>query len=157
MAPRLQHFGKNDGGTMEDFDDQHLSTPPADAGTRGLIHRIMQGAQILLRDELALAKFELIRTGERTAAGIAALTLGGVLALISLSLLCMTVVVALQPLVPALWLRMLLMSAIYFCIGSLLVGICVAWLSKKAMTLPKTKTQAQQTFATIKAEVQHAR
>jgi hypothetical protein len=134
----------------------HDAPPTADAGIGSLVQRVFQDAQTLTRDELALAKLELIRKGEHTAAGIAIMVLGGVLALISLGLLCVTVVVALAPLIHALWLRMLFMSVVYLCVGSLLVAICAVWLAKTPMTLPKTKAQAEKTLATIEDEVQHA-
>jgi hypothetical protein len=139
--------------------NEHDASPTlsAEAGIGALLQRIIEDAETLAREELALAKLELIRTGERTAAGMAALTLGGVLALISLGLLCVTVVVALQPLIHALWLRMLIMSLAYFCIGSLLVGICMARLFKKPVTLPKTRKEAEKTVTAIKQELQHAR
>lgn len=144
---------------MPDSNHQNASPAPsaADASIGTLLQRVIQDAQTLGREELALAKLELIRTGERTAAAVATLTLGGVLSLISLGLLCMTVVAALQPLIPALWLRMLLMSVVYSFIGSMLVGACLAWMAKKPSALTKTKTEAEKTVAALKEEVQHAR
>lgn len=132
------------------------ASPNTEPSITGLVQRILQDAQTLTRDELALAKIELTQAGERAAAGMATLLLAGVFVLISFGLLCVTAVVALAPLVEALWLRMLLMSFVYLCMGSLLVGACVAWLATKPLSLPKAKKQAVETLATLKEEVQHA-
>lgn len=139
--------------------DRTASSPSThpDAGITGLLQRVMHDAQTLTRDELALAKIELIQSGERAAVGLATLVLGGVLLLVSLGLLCVTAVVGLAPLIAALWLRMLLMSFVFMCVGSLLVAVCGAYLWKAGLSMPKTKRQADKTLTTIKEEVQHAR
>lgn len=137
--------------------DSPSSPDHTEGAIAGLFQRVIQDAQTLTRDELALAKIELIRSGERTAVGLATLLLGGVLLLMSLGLLCVTAVVGLAPLISALWLRMLLMSLVFMCLGSLLMAICGAWLWKEGLSLPKTKRQAKQTLTTIQEEVQHAR
>jgi len=117
--------------------------------------RIAADARILARDELALAKLELTQAVERSAMSVVAMVLGGALGLISLSLFCVTAVVALAPLIHALWLRMLIMSLAYLCLASLLGGVFFARLRSVRMDLPQTRAEAEQTLHVVAAEVRH--
>lgn len=132
--------------------EREKTEPP---GVGELIQRIALDARVLARDEVALAKLELAQAAQRTVVSIAAIVLGGVLALISLGLLCMTAVAALAPLVPALWARMLIMSFAYLCLATLLGGVFLARLRSTPMSLPETRAEAKETLHTVAAEVHH--
>ena len=55
-------------------------------------------------------------------AGVA--VLGAMVALIGLAMLCTVVVVALAPVIPPLWLRLLVMAIVYIAIGAGTVVLC---------------------------------
>lgn len=108
-----------------------------------LIQDISDDLKLLARDELELARIELADGMKRPMADAGAIVLGGVLALIGLGLLCTTVVAALQPVIPALWLRMLIMSAVYFALGAALAGTFMKRLRRD--TPAQLRHTAQQT------------
>jgi hypothetical protein len=89
----------------------------------GLLHRISDDLKVLARDELELAKGEMQSTAKTAAFEAAAVVLGGIVALIGLGLLCLTAVAALAPVIPALWLRLLIMAAIYIVVGGAVAAI----------------------------------
>ena len=79
---------------------------------------------------------------------------GGVIALIGLGLLAVVAVVALAPVIPALWLRLLIMAVVYLIVG----GAVAAFFSKKLKTDAKPNLEipvreAQQTAEAIKEGV----
>ena len=90
-----------------------------------VVRRIATDVRTIAGDELQLAKQELGH-GIRTAATDgAAIILGGVVALIGLGMLCVTAVVALAPVIPPLWLRMLMMAVLYLVVGTVVAGAYV--------------------------------
>lgn len=99
----------------------------ADAGATPslgeVVRRIGDDVKTIASDELQLAKLELSRGMKTAAADAAAIVLGGVVALIGFGMLCVTAVVALEPVIPPLWARMLVMAAIYLVAGGAVAGI----------------------------------
>ena len=120
-----------------------------------LVQRIASDARILARDEVALAKHELSEAAQRSAINLVAVVLGGVLALISLGLLCVTAVVALAPVIPALWARMLIMSGVYLGVGAGLGAMFMARMRRVPLSLPETRAEAKQTLESVAAGVRH--
>jgi hypothetical protein len=121
-----------------------------------LTRRIGDDLQVLARDHVELAKRELTH-GFRavTVDGVAAL-LGGIVALIGFAMLCATAVVALAPLIPALWLRMLLLSIVYLLAGG---AVAAAFARKLRRDVPpritKAATQARITARSLTETVRH--
>lgn len=111
----------------------------------GLVREVGSNAFELAKCEVALAKLDVQIALKHAAVGMAGVVLGGIVTLFGLGLLCMTGVVALAPLIPALWLRMLLMSLVYLLLGSLL---CVTFIAKlKHVSFGNSAvTQARRTF-----------
>lgn len=99
----------------------------ADAGATSslgeVVRRIGDDVKTIASDELQLAKIELSRGMKTAAADAAAIVLGGVVALIGFGMLCVTAVVALEPMIPPLWARMLIMAAIYLVAGGAVAAI----------------------------------
>lgn len=125
-----------------------------------LIENITDDLRVLARDELELARIEIANGMKRPIADAGAVVLGGVLALIGLGLLCTTVVAALQPLIPALWLRMLVMSAVYFALGAAIAGTFMKRLRRDApteltRTVAQTVQRARRSAQALKPESQH--
>ncbi|MET0390166.1 MAG: YhjD/YihY/BrkB family envelope integrity protein, partial [Polyangiales bacterium] len=124
-----------------------------DTSIPGLMQRIGDDLRVLARDEIALAKLEAAEAARRSAAGVVALVLGAVLGLISLGLLCVTAVVALQPAIAPLWARLLIMSGVYVAAGGLLVMACVNRYQKAPLSLPEARQEAAKTARTLKEQV----
>jgi uncharacterized membrane protein YqjE len=116
-----------------------------------LLHRITDDRKTIASNEVELARIELERTAKRVVADAAVVVFGGIIALIGLGLLAVVAVVALAPVIPALWLRLLMMAIVY-----LIVGGAVAVAFGKKLTadakpnLERPAREAQETVDAIK-------
>jgi uncharacterized membrane protein YqjE len=90
-----------------------------------VLRRIGDDVKTIAVDELQLAKIELTRATKAAARDAAAIVLGGFVALVGFGMLCVTAVVALAPVIPPLWLRMVIMAATYLVAGSAVAGVFV--------------------------------
>lgn len=115
-----------------------------------VVNRIGRDVKTIASDELQLAKLELTR-GMKVAAGdAAAIVLGGVVALIGFGMLCVTAVVALAPVIPSLWVRMIMMAAVYLLLGGVVAGVFVKKLKADANPIKSdTVEEAKATVETI--------
>src|SRR3954468_23740830 len=98
---------------------------PAESNGRvgDLLHRMTDDVKMMAKDEIELAKGE-IAVHAKTAAGEAAvIVLGGVVALIGFGMFCVAAVVALEPLIHSLALRLLLMAFVYLIGGGIVAGV----------------------------------
>jgi len=130
------------------------SPEPREPELGDLIQNISNDIKVLAHDELELARIEVASGIKRPIADAGAIVMGGVVALIGLGLLCTTAVVALQPLIPALWLRMLIMSFVYFALGGAVAARYVTRLRRDSPPgLPRTVREAQRTAQTLKGEL----
>jgi len=121
-------------------------------GIGDLLHRITDDLKVLAKDELELAKGEITSTAKTAAFEAAVIVLGGIVALIGLGMLCAAAVAALEPLIPALSLRLLLMAAIYLVAGGVIAGTFAKKLKKDIV--PDTTVAAYEAKRTI-AGVKH--
>jgi len=118
------------------------------------MRRIGDGLKTIAEDEVKLARLELLDELKKPLASAGAIVLGGVIALFGMGLLCVTVVVALEPLVEPLWLRMLIMAAVYFAAMIVVMGIYMKRFQVDATPeLPRTKREAKATVEAIKSEI----
>lgn len=130
--------------------------PEAPAEVGALMRRIGDGPKTIAEDEVKLARLELMEEIKKPLASAGAIVLGGVIALFGVGLLCTTAVVALEPIVPALWLRMVIMSAVYFAVGAVVMRIYMKRFQVEApVSLSRTTREAEATVQAIKAEVTH--
>jgi uncharacterized membrane protein YqjE len=97
-----------------------------------VVRRIATDVRTIAGDELQLAKQELGHGFKAAAIDGATIILGGVVALIGLGMLCVTAVVALAPVIPPLWLRMLMMAVLYLVVGTVVAGVYVGRLRNEA-------------------------
>lgn len=131
-----------------------MQTQPGNGGPTTsigeVVRRIGDDVKTIATDELALAKLELTR-GFKVALGNAvAVLLGGIVALIGFAMLCVTAVVALAPVIPALWVRMIMMAAIYLLLGGVVAGAFVKKLKVDANPAESdTVEQAEVTVGNI--------
>jgi hypothetical protein len=89
-----------------------------------LLQQITDDLKTIARDEVELVRLEIVHTARAAAADAAFVLLGGIVALIGLGLLCGVAVVALEPVIAPLWLRMLIMAIVYLALGG---GVGVAF------------------------------
>jgi uncharacterized membrane protein YqjE len=120
-------------------------------GVTGVLQKVARHGIDLAKDQLALAGAELLQ-GVREAVVRAALAiLAGMVAAVGLGMLCVSVVVALEPAIPSLAARLVLMAVVYLVIGGAATA-GVAWrLGRRAKQgLKRTKEEAQETVDAIK-------
>lgn len=132
-------------------------TTPAgeDGGVRRVLHQITDDIKTISRDEIELTRLEIQRAARTAAIDAAALMLGGVVALIGLGLLCVVVVVALAPVIPPLWLRLLIMAVVYLVLGGTVAAMFGRRFKRDAVPdLSRPKDQAKHTIHDIKAGLQ---
>ena len=103
--------------------------PPAKVGD--LLKHIGEDVKTIAVSELELARTKLGAYLEHTVMKAAAMILAAFVAIVGLAMLCMVVVVALAPVIPPLWLRLLIMAGVY-----LLVGGGGAYLFGRKMAAP---------------------
>ncbi|MDB4961984.1 MAG: hypothetical protein JWP01_1983 [Myxococcales bacterium] len=116
-----------------------------------LLHRITDDVKTIAKNEVELARIEIENTAKSAAADAAVILLGGIVALIGLGLLCVVVVVALAPVIPQLWLRLLIMAVVYLALGGTVAGVFAKKLQKDIKpNLDLPAREAQQTVAAIK-------
>lgn len=127
----------------------------ADAGATSslgeVMRRIGDDVKTIASDELQLAKIELTRGMRVAAADAAAIVLGGVVALVGFGMLCVTVVVALEAVIPPLWLRMIIMAVFYLVTGGTVAAIFARKLKQDANPIASdTYVEARATVENIK-------
>jgi hypothetical protein len=122
----------------------------------GLIRDIADDVKTIAKDEVELAKIEVSRGVRAAALDAAAIVLAGVVALIGLGMLCVAAVVALEPVIAPLWLRLVIMAVIYLAAGGSVAGVFVKRLRDDVPRLEHTRTEAARTVKTIREELTHA-
>ena len=121
------------------------------SGMGEIIHRITDDVKTIASDELQLVKLELGRAIKTTAGDVVVVVLGGIVALLGFGLLCVAVVVELAPVIPPLWLRLVIMSAIYLGAGGVIAGVFAKKLKKDVTPdLSGGAYEAKKTIGNIK-------
>jgi hypothetical protein len=121
-----------------------------------LLHRITDDVKVIAKDEVELAKAEITSTARKAAADAAVIVLGGIVALIGFGLLCLAAVAALEPVIHALSLRLLLMAFVYLIGGGIVAGVFAKRLGADAK--PDLKVpgyEAKRTIAGAKEALSH--
>lgn len=88
-----------------------------------ILSRVTDDVKTIARDELELTRLEVEKSAKRAAGDAAAILLGGIVALIGLGLLSVAAVDALEPVVGPLWLRLIIMAAVYLAVGAAIAGV----------------------------------
>ncbi len=122
-----------------------------------LIGRITDDVKAIALDEIELAKAEASRTLKTAIVNVSAIIVGGVVALLGLGFLATAAVVALEPAIPSLALRLVIMAVVYAALGAAFVIIAAKRLkSKIPPALDRTKHEAMTTVDAVKEELSHA-
>jgi hypothetical protein len=119
---------------------------PATGDVGELLHRIGNDLSIIVRDEVELVRNELKRGAKRAIVEISVGVLSAIVSLIGLGMLCMVVVAALAPVIPALWARLLVMAIIYLVVGGVLAG---AFAKRLGGHLPRFTVPVHEAKATL--------
>ncbi len=126
-----------------------------DSGLGDLVKRVGDDISTLAKNHMELARVEIGTGLKGVAVDTAAMLLGGVVALIGLAMLCVTAVVAAAPVIPALWLRLLLGAGVYMALGAGLIMIFLKRVKKEEVTLSQTKEEVSRTAKVLKEQVTH--
>lgn len=116
---------------------------PAKVGD--LLKHIGEDVKTIAVSELELARTKLGSYLEQTVMKAAAMILGAFVALVGLAMLCVVVVVALAPVIPPLWLRLLIMAGIYLFVG----GGATFLFARKMATPPDLDHEVHEVGQTI--------
>jgi hypothetical protein len=124
-------------------------------GIGDLLHNITDDVRTIAKGEIELAKGEIQNTAKVAATDAAVIVLGGIVALIGLGMLCAAAVAALEPVIHALSLRLLLMAVVYLVGG----GIVAAAFAKRLKSDAKPDMtiagyEAKRTVAGVKSSLQ---
>jgi hypothetical protein len=133
---------------------QHVPNPVDSAGasTAELVKLASEQVSRLVRDELALARAEMTTKAKRAGTGIGLFGAAGVVALYGVAALIVTLIVALDLVMP-LWLAALIVAVVLFLVAGIL-----ALFGKKQVTraVPPEPAQAIQSVKADVNEVKHA-
>jgi hypothetical protein len=88
--------------------------------TGELIKRITDDVKTIAHDEIELVRGEVGRVAKVAASEAALVLFGGIVTLIGFGMLCVAAVVALEPVIGSLALRLVLMAIVYGVLGSVL-------------------------------------
>jgi Putative Actinobacterial Holin-X, holin superfamily III len=103
---------------------------PASPGLGEILQHIGHDVRTIASDELEMGRAALVDRLESIVKKLGVGLLGATVALIGFAMLCMTMVFALHPVIPQLWLRMLIMSIVYLGSG----GAAALYIAKKLGT-----------------------
>jgi hypothetical protein len=123
-----------------------------------LLHKITDDVKTIAKDQVELMRGEFQSTAKTAAAEAAVVLMGALVALIGFGMLCVVAVVALAPVIPALWLRLLLMAIVYLAVGGVIAGVFAKRLRgdvKPDLTVPAF--EAKRTIAGVKGALQEGR
>src|SRR5690242_4539379 len=119
-----------------------------------LLHRITDDVKTIAHDEIELVRSEVEKTAKTAAVEAAVILLGGIVALIGVGMLCVTVVVALAPVIASLALRLLIMAIVYLLVGGAVAASVGARLKRDMIPDLKVPAyEAKSTVAGVKAAV----
>src|SRR5262249_38434403 len=124
-------------------------------GISTLAKRVGDDLTTLAKNHLELARIEMTSGAKRAIGDGAAIILGGILGLIGLAMLCVTLVVAAEPLIAALWLRLLLGALLYIAIGAGLIFGFLRKLRGATQGIKDARREAERTVQVLKEQIQN--
>jgi hypothetical protein len=129
------------------------SSPPKMAE---LIEGIGRDVRTIAVDEIELSRTKLTDFLQQLVLKASVALLGAFVAVTGLAMLCMVVVVALAPVIPALWLRLLLMSLVYLAVGG---GATFIYMRRLAATrgpdLSKPEAELNHAVTAVERGLEH--
>lgn len=120
-----------------------------------LLQNIGEDVKTIASDEVELARNELTRNIRVAITEVAIMVIGALVAAIGFGFLCVVTVVALEPVIHSLALRLLIMAVLYLVGGGMLAGEFAKRLRKDAVPdLTPVVREAKQTAAAVKEGLQ---
>jgi len=119
-----------------------------------LLQHIGDDVKTIATSELELGRRKMASYVDRTIAKASVVILGAFVALIGLAMLCVVVVLALQPVIHLLWVRLLMMAIVYVLVGG---GASVLY-ARHVLDGPDLDNEVDevgQTFDAVKAGLSH--
>ena len=123
----------------------HMAVTHEPAKVGELLKHIGEDVKTIAMSELELGRAKLGAYLEQTVLKAAVMILGAFVALVGFAMLCMVAVVALEPVIPALWLRLLLMSFVFIVTG----GTAAYVFAKKTLGGPDIANEVDEVGQTI--------
>ncbi len=114
-------------------------------GVGELLKNIGEDVKTIAMSELELGRAKLGKYLEQTVLKASVMILSAFVALVGFAMLCMVAVVALEPVIPALWLRLLVMSGVFIVAG----GTCAYVFAKKTLGGPDLANEVDEVGQTI--------
>lgn len=119
-----------------------------------ILHRVTDDVKTIAKGEAELVRLELERSARAAVTEAGGAMLGGFVALIGLGLLCVSAVDALEPAIPPLWLRLLLMAGVYLVVGGMLAGVFARRLKREVPPdMSRVVDHARQTVDTVRQNI----
>lgn len=115
-----------------------------------VIGNITDDLKTIARDEVGLVKLELKHAIKMAALDAALIIVGGVVALTGVSLLCVALVVALAPVIPPLWLRLVVVAIAYLAVGAGVIAMFVKRLKKDVVPSALPIEETKEVIASVK-------
>jgi uncharacterized membrane protein YqjE len=116
-----------------------------------LLRNIGEDVKTIASDEVELARTELTKNIRVAIVEVAIMVIGALVALIGFGFLCVVTVVALEPVIHSLALRLLIMAVLYLVGGGMLAGEFAKRLRKDAVPdLGPVVREAKQTVESVK-------
>lgn len=119
-----------------------------------LLKHIGDDVKTIATSELELGRRKMAQYVDRTIAKASVVILGAFVALVGLAMLCVVVVLALQPLIHLLWVRLLMMAVVYVVVG----GGASFLYARHVLSGPDLDNEVDevgQTFDAVKAGLSH--
>jgi hypothetical protein len=110
-----------------------------------LLKHIGDDVKTIATSEIELTRTKLGNYLEQTVMKASVMILGAFVALVGFAMLCMVVVVALEPVIPALWLRLLIMAFVFIATG----GTAAYVFAKKTLGGPDIANEVSEVGQTI--------
>jgi uncharacterized membrane protein YqjE len=127
---------------------------PEGSSVLDLLRQVRSDLEHIVKDELTLAELELEQKLKHGLVDLGAMFLSALLMLIGLCFLCVSVVPALAPLIAPLWLRLVVMAAVYLLIGGVVVTIFAVKFRRDASPkLHRTQEEAGRVLKTVRKEL----
>lgn len=135
---------------MADVLNSGPARPVSDQSTAELVQRASEQLTRLVRDEMALARAELIEKGKHAGIGVGLFGGGGVLALYGVGALTATLIIVFDLFLP-LWLAALIVTVLLFAVAGILALLGKNQVSQVGPPEP------QEAVASVKADVDELR
>ena len=112
-----------------------------------LLKHVGDDLKMIATTELELTRNKMSQYLDRTLMRASVIIIGAFIALIGLAMLCVVVVLAMQPVIHLLWVRLLMMSGVY-----ILVGGGAAWIySRRVASGPDIDNEVEEVGQTFDA------